>query len=92
MSHWAGLTSIVVLFVQAGDVRTPHKEDGVDGHGPGRGVSGTPRGFQGHLEMDPGLAQCDETDDYYAQHAQRQAQLAADLLGFMQHLRAYGQL
>lgn len=63
----AGLTSVVVLLMQAGDVRTPHKEDGVDGHGPGRRVSRTPRGCQWHLEVDPGLAQSDETDDQNAQ-------------------------
>lgn len=40
----ARLTSIVVLLMHAGDVITPHKEDGVDGHGLGRRVSRTPRG------------------------------------------------
>lgn len=60
----AGLTSILVVLFPAGDVRTPHKEDGVDGDG--QGATRVPRGFQWHLEVHPRLAQSDETDDHHA--------------------------
>ena len=65
----AGLTSILVVLMQAGDVRAPHKEDGIDGDG--LGASRVPRGHQWYLEVDPGLAQTDEADDYQAGQAQR---------------------
>ena len=64
----AGLTSILVILVQAGHIRAADDEDGVDGDGPEARV---PQGCQGHLEVDPGLAQRDETDDDYAGQAQQ---------------------
>lgn len=86
----AGLTSILVVLMKAGDVRALHKEDGVDGDG--RGAIRIPRGCQWNLEVDPGLAQGDETDDHHASQAQCQAHLTADLLGSMQQPPAHGQL
>lgn len=85
----AGLTSILVILPQAGDVQAPHEEDGVDGEG--LGASRVPRGPQWHLEVHPGLAQRDETDDHHASQAQCQAHHAADLLGLMQQPPAKGQ-
>lgn len=75
--------------MQAGAVRALHKEDGADGDG--QGARRVPRGQQWHLEVDPGLAQRDETDDHHASQAQCQTQQAADLLGLMQQPPAYGQ-
>lgn len=51
-----------------------------------------PRRSEWHLEVDPGLAQRDETDDRHAEQAQCQAHLAADLLGSVQQPPAHGQL
>lgn len=85
-----GLTSILVVLMEAGDVRAPHKEDGVDGDE--QGAIRIPRGCQWHLEVDPGLAQSDETDDHHASQAQCQAHLTADLLGSVQQPPAQGQL
>lgn len=85
-----GLTSILVVLILAGGVRALHKEDGIDEDG---GVaSSIPRGHQWHLEVDPVLAQRDETDGHHAGQAQHQAQLVTDLLGLMQQPPAHGQL
>lgn len=87
--HRAGLTSILVILVHAGHIRAADEQDGVNGDGPEARV---PRGCQGHLEVDPGLAQRDEADDDYAGQAQQEVQLAADPLGLMQQPPAHGQL
>lgn len=85
----AGLTSSPVVLMHAGDVETLRKENGVDGDG--EGASRVPRGCQWHLEVDPGLAQRDATDDHHASQAQYQAQLVAELLGLLQQPPARGQ-
>lgn len=66
--HRAGLTSILVILVHAGHIRAADEQDGVDGDGSEARV---PRECQGHLEVDPGLAQRDEADDDYAGQAQQ---------------------
>lgn len=86
----AGLTRFVVMLLQAGDVGAPHRQDGVDGDGPG--ACRVPRRCQRHLEVHPGLAQRDESEGHHASQAQQQAQLAADLPGLMQQAPAEGQL
>lgn len=95
MNSWngeyrTGLTSILVVLLYAVDVRALHKEDGVDVDG--QGAIRVPRRCEWHLEMHPGLAQRDETDDHHASQGQSQAHLVADLLGSMQQLPGQGQL
>ena len=64
----AGLTSVLVILVQAGHIRAADDKDGVDGDGPEARV---PQGCQRHLEVDPGLVQRDEADDDYAGQTQQ---------------------
>lgn len=60
----AGLTSVLVVLLHTGGVKALHKEDGVDGDG--QVASRVPRRCQWHLELDPGLARTDESNDHQA--------------------------
>lgn len=84
----ANLTSILIIFIHAGDVRAAHEEDGVNGDG--LGTTGAPCGRQRHLEVDPGLPQGDEVEHQHTGYSQYQAKVPADLLGFEQQSPVYG--